>query len=196
MPATPEISPDNDVRHYAQKSARAFLQRIFGNVNDDVSIEDAGVELVSPGWTGAVIKTGVDHSVMSTSLASATSSSASSSSDSQRTLYVSMPKVVDSSLLREQVLSILDAASDKLGCEHVMICLQSHMRDFSTVLHGLCYVGGQVVAASSSSRPATPGKDSAQTTFAPDERVVVSNTDPISGLQLRDHLVLVAIELL
>lgn len=189
MPATPEISPDNDVRHHGHKSARAFLHRIFGNVTDEVAIEDAGVELVSPGWTGAVIKTGSDHCITSTSLASNTSSSASSSSDSQRTLYVSMPKAVDSSLLREQVLSILDAASDKLGCENVMICLQSHMRDFSSVLHGLCYVGGQIVAASSNTQSPSP-----RPTLG-DERTTVSNTDPVSGLELRDHLVLVAVEL-
>ncbi|PWY96961.1 hypothetical protein BCV70DRAFT_166728 [Testicularia cyperi] len=212
MPATPEISPDNNVRHYAQKSARAFLQRIFSDVNNDVAVEDAGVELVSPGWSGAVVKTGAlvepasQHSSSSAaaaadaSMASSIGSSASSSADTARTLYVCMPSAIDASLLREQVLAVLDAASEKLGCENVMICLQRHMRDFASVLHGLCYVGATVVAAGNpASLGDSTGRGNPHTTNSnsntSDITSRLSNTDLVTGLHLRDGLVLVAIEL-
>lgn len=182
MPATPEISPDNDVRHHAQKSAHAFLHRIFANVPGDLSVEDAGVELISPGWSGAVIKSGAIAPTQPSSSISSTSSS-DSSADSQRTLYVSMPSVVDATLLREQVLAVLDAASDKLGCDSVMVCLNKAMRDFASVLHGLCYVGGALVAAAKESDQLGGGHAN------------LPETDPISGLQLQNGLVLVAIEL-
>ncbi|KDN43427.1 hypothetical protein K437DRAFT_257487 [Tilletiaria anomala UBC 951] len=49
--------------------------------------------------------------------------------------------------LRESLLSVLDHASEKLGCEKVVICVERHTtRDFKSLLHGLCYVGGQVVS--------------------------------------------------
>ncbi|CDS00796.1 hypothetical protein [Sporisorium scitamineum] len=182
MPATPEISPDNDVRHHAQKSAHTFLHRIFANVPQNLAVEDAGVELVSPGWSGAVIKSGALASNQVSSSFTSTSSS-DSSADTQRTLYVSMPSVVDASLLREQVLAVLDAASEKLGCESVMVCLNKAMRDFATVLHGLCYVGGALVAAAKEAEELGGGQNK------------LPNTDPISGLQLQNGLVLVAIEL-
>jgi hypothetical protein len=186
MPATPEISPDNDVRHHAMKSAHEFVQRIFQEVPEDIALEDAGVELVSPGWSGAVIKSGASASETATSASvTSTSSHASGSAGSdtqrtQRTLYVNMPAVVDATLLREQVLAVLDAASEKLGCSTVMICLPAQMHDLDSVLHGLCYVGGQIVAA------ATPRA-------VDDHRL--SRTDPVSRLALKDDLLLVAIEL-
>lgn len=182
MPATPEISPDNDVRHHAQKSAHAFLHRIFANVPHNLAVEDAGMELVSPGWSGAVIKSGIASAPHASSSFSSTSSS-DSSADTQRTLYVSMPSVVDASVLREQVLAVLDAASEKLGCESVMVCLDRTMRDFASVLHGLCYVGGALVAAAKGTDQLEGGQNR-----LPDK-------DPISDLQLRNGLVLVAIEL-
>ncbi|KAJ1030009.1 hypothetical protein NDA16_000922 [Ustilago loliicola] len=182
MPATPEISPDNDVRHHAQKSAHAFLDRIFAGVPHNLSVEDAGVELVSPGWSGAVIKSGPAGPAHASSSFSSTCSS-DSSAETQRTLYVSMPAVVDASLLREQVLAVLDAASEKLGCESVMVCLDRSMRDFASVLHGLCYVGGAMVAAAHKKEQLSGGQNK------------LPNADPVSGLQLRDGLVLVAIEL-
>ncbi|TKY90931.1 hypothetical protein EX895_000929 [Sporisorium graminicola] len=182
MPATPEISPDNDVRHHAQKSAHTFLHRIFANVPQNLAVEDAGVELVSPGWSGAVIKSSALGSHQASSSPTSASSS-DSSADTQRTLYVSMPPVVDASLLREQVLAVLDAASEKLGCDSVMVCLSKAMRDFATVLHGLCYVGGALVAAATEAEELQGGESR------------LSNMDPISGLQLQNGLVLVAIEL-
>lgn len=182
MPATPEISPDNDVRHHAQKSAHTFLHRIFANVPRDLAVEDAGMELISRGWSGAVIKSGAASPVQASTSLNSTSSS-DSSADTQRTLYVSMPPVVDATLLREQVLAVLDAASEKLGCDVVMVCLNKAMRDFASVLHGLCYVGGALVAAAKQSEQLGVGP-----TNLPD-------TDPISGLQLKSDLVLVAIEL-
>ncbi|CBQ68121.1 conserved hypothetical protein [Sporisorium reilianum SRZ2] len=182
MPATPEISPDNDVRHCAQKSAHSFLHRIFANVPHNLAVEDAGVELVSPGWSGAVIKCGALAFNQASSSYTSTSSS-DSSADTQRTLYVSMPSVVDASLLREQVLAVLDAASEKLGCDSVMVCLSKAMRDFATVLHGLCYVGGALVAAAKEADVLAGGQNR------------LPDTDPISGLQLQNGLVLVAIDL-
>uniref|UniRef100_V5E8K1 Ornithine decarboxylase antizyme n=1 Tax=Kalmanozyma brasiliensis (strain GHG001) TaxID=1365824 RepID=V5E8K1_KALBG len=180
MPATPEISPDNDVRHHAKKSAHAFLHRVFADVPRNLAVEDAGVELVSPGWSGAVIKSGPAGPVQASTSFSSTSSS-DSSADTQRTLYVSMPPVVDATLLREQVLAVLDAASEKLGCDSVMVCLNKAMRDFASVLHGLCYVGGALVAAAKGAEQLGCDK--------------VPDTDPSSGLQLKSDLVLVAIEL-
>lgn len=186
MPATPEISPDNDVRHHAQKSAHAFLGRIFAAVPRNLSVEDAGVELVSPGWSGAVIKPGPAGSAQHASSSFSSVCSSDSSAETQRTLYVSMPAVVGSSLLREQVLAVLDAASEKLGCESVMVCLERAMRDFASVLHGLCYVGGAMVAAAAQEKGAEH-VDGGQNKLP--------NADPVTGLQLREGLVLVAIEL-
>ncbi|GAK61947.1 uncharacterized protein PAN0_001c0142 [Moesziomyces antarcticus] len=193
MPATPEISPDNDVRHHAHKSAHAFLHRIFADVPHNLSVEDAGVELVSPGWSGAVIKS---HSAAGPASAHASSSfsstsSSDSSADAQRTLYVSMPAIVDASLLREQVLAVLDAASEKLGCDSVMICLDRALRDFASVLHGLCYVGGALVAAAAQTASSS---DMAADHFGAGPHRL-PDTDPVSGLALRSGLVLVAIEL-
>ncbi|KAJ9476467.1 Ornithine decarboxylase antizyme [Pseudozyma hubeiensis] len=182
MPATPEISPDNDVRHHAKKSAHSFLHRIFANVPRNLAVEDAGVELISPGWSGAVIRSGATTPGQASSSFSSNSSS-DSSADTQRTLYVSMPPVVDATLLREQVLAVLDAASEKLGCDSVMVCLDKVMHDFASVLHGLCYVGGALVAAA---------KEAGQ---LPDAGTSLADADPISGLQLKSNLVLVAIEL-
>ncbi|CCF51189.1 hypothetical protein NDA11_006359 [Ustilago hordei] len=183
MPVTPEISPDNDVRHHAQKSAHSFLDRIFVGVLRNLSVEDAGVELVSPGWSGAVIKSGPAGPACASSSFSSTCSS-DSSAETQRTLYVSMPAVVDASLLREQVLAVLDAASEKLGCESVMVCLDRAMRDFASVLHGLCYVGGAMVASARDKKEEVGGGQNK-----------LPDVDPVSGLQLREGLVLVAIEL-
>nr|CDI51632.1 putative protein [Melanopsichium pennsylvanicum 4] len=183
MPATPEISPDNDVRHHAQKSAQAFLHRMFDNVSQNLAVEDAGVELISPGWSGAVIKAGPASAHASSSFSSMCSSD--SSADAQRTLYVSMPPVVDATLLREQVLAVLDAASEKLGCDSVMVCLDRAMRDFASVVHGLCYVGGALVAAAKETRAEQLSSGQNK----------LPNADPISNLQLRAGLVLVAIEL-
>lgn len=185
MPATPEISPDNDVRHHAQKSAHAFLDRIFVRVPRNLSVEDAGVELVSPGWSGAVIKSGPAGSVQHASRSFSSVCSSDSSAETQRTLYVSMPAVVDSSLLREQVLAVLDAASEKLGCESLMVCLDRAMRDFASVLHGLCYVGGAMIAAAREKGVEEVGVGQNK----------LPNADPVTGLQLREGLVLVAIEL-
>lgn len=82
------------------------------------------------------------------------------------------------------MLAVLDAASEKLGCESVMVCLDRKMRDFASVLHGLCYVGGALVAAAKEGKEELEG-----------EQNKVPPTDPISGLLLRDGLALVAIEL-
>ncbi|KAJ1032255.1 hypothetical protein NDA18_001747 [Ustilago nuda] len=183
MPVTPEISPDNDVRHHAQKSAHSFLDRILVGVLRNLSVEDAGVELVSPGWSGAVIKSGPAGPACTSSSFSSTCSS-DSSAETQRTLYVSMPAVVDASLLREQVLAVLDAASEKLGCDSVMICLDRAMRDFASVLHGLCYVGGAMVASARDKKEEVGGGQNK-----------LPDVDPVSGLQLRKGLILVAIEL-
>ena len=48
--------------------------------------------------------------------------------------------------LRESLLSVLDHASEKLECEKVVICVERETKDFKSLLHGLCYVGGQIVS--------------------------------------------------
>ncbi|KAN0060466.1 hypothetical protein ACQY0O_007797 [Thecaphora frezii] len=197
MPATPEVSPDQEVQHFAVKSAKAFFHRIFKDFSEQARVEDAGVELVCPGWSGAVLKTSgsasseaaVPHSESYSSDAS--NSSGTSSADSKRTLYVSMPSLVDQSQLREHVLALLDAASEKLGCDSVVLCLDRQMRDFAMVLHGLCYVGGQVVSvgrSSSSGGQEAEASTSSSWHSAPD-------VEAISGFAPRQGLVLIGIEL-
>ncbi len=78
---------------------------------------------------------------------------------------------------------MLDAASEKLGCDSVMVCLNKAMRDFASVLHGLCYVGGALVAAAKQAELSGGGQDK------------LPGADPISNLQLKQGLMLVAIEL-
>ncbi|EPQ29186.1 uncharacterized protein PFL1_03473 [Pseudozyma flocculosa PF-1] len=205
MPATPEVSPDKEVQHFARKSAEDFFHRIFTDFAPaSAQVEDAGVELVCPGWSGAVLKTGTAAEEAagerSTSYGSSggRSSSSSSSSVSKRTLYVSMPRQVDQSQLRELVLALLDAASDRLGCGTVILCLDPQMRDFATVLHGLCYVGGQVVSVGGEGKgkgPAGQQVDSVAPPEAASWRSPSPASEPISGCSPRGGLVLVGVEL-
>ena len=192
MPATPEMSPDQDVCHRALETAKGFFCKVFADFADASAVEDAGIELVCPGWSGAVLKTGAsafDSPEAAARSYSSTSSSASSS-DTKRTLYVSMPQAVDQSQLREQVLAILDTASEKLGCDTVIISLERNMRDFALVLHGLCYVGGQVVSIGRSGQEDVHHRMPSSSTMS-----AASNTESISGFSPRQDLVLVAIEL-
>ena len=59
VPGTPDMSPANlDARHSPTATAEAFVRRAFvdWNTTGSYQAEDAGVELLCPGWTGAVIQ--------------------------------------------------------------------------------------------------------------------------------------------
>lgn len=57
-----------------------------------------------------------------------------------------MPPTLHDQGLRDDVVSILDLASEKLACGRVIVALERDaMPDFPSTLHGLCYVGAQVV---------------------------------------------------
>lgn len=131
VPGTPDMSPANmDVRHQPTAMAEAFLRRIFVNWNASgaYKAEDAGIELLCPGWTGAVVQ---KHTCTTRSA-------------QLRSLYVHMPRSFDRSTLRDHMLRILDAASDSVCASRVVFCLERDIPDLSSLLHGLCYVGGQL----------------------------------------------------
>ena len=143
VPETPEMSPaNNDVHHHPTAAAEAFMRRIFVDWNTPRAFqaEDAGIELICEGWTGAVAQ----------KLASASSSHGKQREapmePSTRTLYVHMPRFVDRSALRDHLLRILDAASERLCAGRVVFCLERNLPDLSSLLRGLCYVGGQVTS--------------------------------------------------
>lgn len=131
VPGTPDMSPANlDARHSPTATAEAFVRRAFvdWNTTGSYQAEDAGVELLCPGWTGAVIQKhshdlpgGID-----------------------RALYVQLPLAFDRSRLRDNMLRILDMASDSASASRVVFCLERNTLDLASLLHGMCYVGGQL----------------------------------------------------
>lgn len=169
MPDTPGQTPDtmspacSTASHHPTESAKRFFASILDNFptgkgSEHVvgKTEDAGVELVCPGWTGAVL----DQSRLRSSIGSS------------RALYVLVPTDVQSESLREDVLSVLDLASETLNCEVVFLCLNKdgmEEEDWKSTLHGLCYVGGQVVATG-------------------------ANREKLTGCKVKEGLVLVAVE--
>lgn len=131
VPGTPDMSPANmDVRHQPTAMAEAFLRRIFVNWNASgaYKAEDAGIELLCPGWTGAVVQ----------------KNTCTTRSAQLRSLYVHMPRSFDRSTLRDHLLRVLDSASDSVCASRVVFCLERDIPDLSSLLHGLCYVGGQL----------------------------------------------------
>lgn len=131
VPGTPDMSPANmDVRHQPTAMAEAFLRRIFVNWNASSAYkaEDAGIELLCPGWTGAVVQ----------------KNTCTTRSAQLRSLYVHMPRSFDRSTLRDHLLRVLDSASDSVCASRVVFCLERDIPDLSSLLHGLCYVGGQL----------------------------------------------------
>ncbi|WFD36483.1 ATP-binding cassette long-chain fatty acid transporter pxa2 [Malassezia cuniculi] len=140
-PATPDISPANGAHHHPDQSAATFVRRIFTRLDDAVpyAAEDAGVELACPGWSGAVVeRTHTTHSPRD---------------PARRTLYVHMPANMDRSRLRDNVLAVLDLASERAAAGRVVFCLERSTRDLVSLLHGLLYVGGHVVSAGGAPDP-------------------------------------------
>lgn len=205
LPETPDASPlfispaEGNVHHHPSMSALAFVKSVlpklkpFGGDGQHSSqgryiIEDAGMELVCPGWTGAVLidvkpKTATVPSMPSTprmrsSRMSRTSSTASRSSAGgagvpertppHRTLLsrinaashqydaaafasslsatAAAPSTKD---LRAHVLDALDHATERLHVDNVVFVLdRSGIQDdehFRAIVHGLCYVGANVI---------------------------------------------------
>jgi len=54
--------------------------------------------------------------------------------------------------LRHAVLNILDLASEELSCSTVVFVLERNRPDLADLLHGLCYVGGQVLHVKGAAR--------------------------------------------
>lgn len=118
------------------------------------------MELVCPGWSGAVL---VDSKAMLTKTQSRSYSSSMSSSRMSRTSSVSsfkgappqrilLTKIaaaqLDTKDLRSSILDALDHATEKLQVENVVFVLDRTGIDdekFRAILHGLCYVGANVV---------------------------------------------------
>lgn len=141
VPGTPNMSPANgDVRHHPTATAEAFMRRIFLHWNEFARFkaEDAGIELQCPGWTGAVVEkcASAQHAAASGGMRNA----------AMRALFVHMPSAYDRSQLREHMLRILDTASDGVCASRVVFCLERSLPDLSSLIHGLCYVGGQVTS--------------------------------------------------
>lgn len=140
VPVTPEMSPANhDIHHHPTEAAEAFMRRVFvdWNANGAFQAEDAGVELVCDGWSGAVAQRlvapqGKHHTLPL--------------DPSNRSLYVHMPCAFDRAALRDHMLKLLDAASERVGAGRVVFCLERSLPDLTSLLHGLCYVGGQVTS--------------------------------------------------
>lgn len=119
LPDTPEhtpltMSPADGVQHHPAASARAFMKRIFPALPAEAAVEDAGIELVCPGWEGAVLDR--------------------TAADEGRTLYVNMPTQADASALRENVVAILDVADEPLACVSVVICIDKNVKDLGESL--------------------------------------------------------------
>lgn len=140
VPGTPDMSPAQyDAHHHPTEVAEAFMRRIFvdWSTSRAFQAEDAGVELVCPGWTGAVAqRLGTSHGKqrqMPLEL-------------STRSLYVHMPRACDRGALRDHILQLLDTASERVCAGRVVFCLERSMPDLASLLHGLCYVGGQVTS--------------------------------------------------
>ncbi|WFD00813.1 hypothetical protein MYAM1_003565 [Malassezia yamatoensis] len=145
VPSTPDMSPANqELHHYPTQAAEAFMRRIFldWNHSGQFQAEDAGVELVCAGWTGAVAQ----------KLDLPTSSQGKLPlNPGTRSLYVHMPRSCDRSLLRDHILQLLDLASERVRAERVVFCLERNLPDLHSLLRGLYYVGGHITPSRSNS---------------------------------------------
>jgi len=141
VPGSPEVSPaQHDVHHHPKATAEAFLRRIFVDWHTSGALlqaEDAGVELVCRGWTGAVVQK-CDISYR----ASMAPPGVRCAKD--RSIYVLMPRSCDRSQLHEHILRILELASQSVCAARVVVCLEKNLPDLSSLIHGFCYVGGEV----------------------------------------------------
>lgn len=149
MPDTPQQTPNTmspacaSVSHHPTHAEQQFLRGILSDfplqkgAEHVVGLtEDAGLDLVCKGWRGAVL----DQSRIR---------SADDTNTTNRALYAMLPPQAKAEGLREDVLALLDVASERLRCDLVMIALRRadmDDADWKAILHGLCYVGGTVVA--------------------------------------------------
>lgn len=168
LPDTPDATPltispaEALLRHQPSVSALQFIKGILPNI-DTVSVkgkelrgryivEDAGMELVTQGWTGAVVMD-LQYSLTTTSLSSSEMSRDSGSSSDRitprRTLVTKIGLFqLDTNNLRTAILDVLDHATERLRVDNVMFVLdRSHLSDdkFRAIVHGLCYVGASIV---------------------------------------------------
>lgn len=134
-PATPDISPVNGAHHHPDASAAAFMHRMFPQWDGapPCTIEDAGLELVCPGWSGAVVARGHTDPAPRDIV--------------RRTLYVHMPAGTDRARLRDDVVAVLELATQRVAAGRVVFCIEQGIIDLVPLLHGFRYVGGHVVSA-------------------------------------------------
>lgn len=173
------ICPSSTFAQHPSESAKRFLKSIFADFPTQVGSEhvvgvadDAGVDLVCPGWEGAVL----DQTRLN--------SNGHGGSVGSRTLYAAMPCHSQApEKMRADVLNLLDLASEQLSCELVIIAVRKgemDEADCKATLHGLCYVGGSVMAAGLGIEGVT---------------LAGKHKDPVSGCTVAEGMVLVAIEL-
>ncbi|CEH14539.1 Ornithine decarboxylase antizyme [Ceraceosorus bombacis] len=160
MPNTPEATPttmspaEGLLRHQPTASAFELLQSIYPllpSASSSLGVaQDAGVELVCSKWRGAVLD-----------------EDGGTGTTSSRSLHVLMPNDIRAGgPLRDEILALLDLASERLACGRVIIAMErAEMEDFPTTLHGLCYVGAQVVS------------DAGHTLLVPRDGVILAGID-------------------
>ncbi|WFD32105.1 hypothetical protein MSPP1_003147 [Malassezia sp. CBS 17886] len=166
-PGTPDMSPANDVHHHPQATAEAFMRRIFTDwdAHGTWTVEDAGVELLCLGWSGAVVEDkcgaavegdcGGDGPHALDDRATLVTPLSQQPRGTKRALFVHMPASCDRTQLRDHILTILDAASERVSAQRVVFCLERSLPDLSSLLHGLCYVGGEVATTGTQRDPWT-----------------------------------------
>lgn len=177
LPDTPESTPltmspaEMLIRHQPNPSARDFvtliLPRLYaiGQGGRRYLVEDAGMELVCSGWTGAVLIDTKAGSTASTSFKSRSMSSSVSSTRMSRSLSSSSSSIaaspprrilltkiaaaqMDTKDLRSSILDALDHATEKLQVDNVVFVVDRNGLDdekFRAMVHGLCYVGASIV---------------------------------------------------
>ncbi|PKI83509.1 hypothetical protein MVES1_002643 [Malassezia vespertilionis] len=151
LPGTPEMSPANgDIHHHPLATAEAFMRRIFPYWNEPntraLKVEDAGLELLCPGWTGAVVQKHDTATSITTGLAPNEKANELGFEPDLRSLYVHMPQSCLRSHLRDYMLKILDMASDEVHVGRVVFCLERSLPDLHSLVLGFCYVGGHVAS--------------------------------------------------
>ncbi|CAO1632209.1 unnamed protein product [Sympodiomycopsis kandeliae] len=182
MPDTPQQTPNTmspacaSVSHHPTEAEHKFLRSILPDLPLQVgakhvigSTEDAGLDLVCKGWQGAVL----DQS----RIRSRDDDDDDDGNITNRALYAMMPPKAQAERLREEVLALLDVASERLRCDLVIIALRRNEMDdadWKAILHGLCYVGGTVVAMGGSTGP--------------------NGTDRLTNCTVAQGIVLVAVE--
>ncbi|UZJ53823.1 hypothetical protein CBS101457_003143 [Exobasidium rhododendri] len=178
LPETPESTPltmspaELLILHRPNVSAQRFTTTILprlsaiGQGGRRYLIEDAGMELVCPGWTGAVLidtkpsltavnvmksksmSSSISSSRMSHSSSSASNTRATSSKPRRILLTKIAASLMDTKDLRSSILDALDHATEKLQVENVVFVLDRTGLDdakFRAMVHGLCYVGASIV---------------------------------------------------